>query len=118
MAQLKKMEGVCPATFVLYTDETCRTIDETAQRAHYRKLLEHDIGAIVIGGHAGEIVSIDADERALLIGIAKEEAKGRVPVVGGVVADGTADAVRQTREQQEAGADAVLGDLPEYPGLA
>ena len=116
MPPLNKMEGVCPATFVLYEDETCRTIDESAQRLHYGKLLEHDIGALVIGGHAGEIASLTAEERAVLIGLAKEEAKGRVPVVGGVVTDATADAVRQTREQQQAGADAVMVTAPCIPG--
>jgi 4-hydroxy-tetrahydrodipicolinate synthase len=116
MPPLKKIEGVCPATFALYEDETCRAIDESAQRLHYRKLMEHDIGALVIGGHAGEIASLSAEERAVLIGLAKEEAKGRVPVVGGVVADSTADAVRQTQEQQQAGADAVMVTAPGIPG--
>lgn len=115
MPRLTKMEGICPATFVLYEDETCRKIDQSAQRLHYRKLLEHDIGGLVVGGHAGEIASLSAEERAVLIGLAKDEAKGRVPVVGGVVADGTADAVRQTREQQEAGADAVMVTAPGIP---
>src|SRR5262245_28700199 len=113
--KFKKMDGICPATFVLYSDETCRKIDEKAQRALYRHLLQYDIGALVIGGHAGEIPSLNADERALLIQLAKDEAKGRVPVVGGVVADGTADAVHQARQQRDAGADAVMVTAPAIP---
>jgi 4-hydroxy-tetrahydrodipicolinate synthase len=116
MTRLTKISGICPAVFVLYTDETCKKIDEKAQRAHYRRLLEHDLGALVVGGHAGEIVSLEPEERTFLIQMAKEEAKGRVPVVGGVVADSTAEAIRQGKEALAAGADAVLFTPPCIPG--
>lgn len=114
-ANFKKMDGICPATFVLYTDATCRKIDEAAQRKHYRRLVDAGVGALVIGGHAGEIVSLLPDERALLIKLAKEEAKGTVPVIGGVVADGTEDAVIQARDQYRAGADGVMVTAPAIP---
>jgi 4-hydroxy-tetrahydrodipicolinate synthase len=116
MTKLTTIKGICPAVFVLYTDETCRKIDEQAQRAHYRKLLQHDIGALVVGGHAGEIVSLDPEERALVVRLAKEEAKGRVPVIGGIVSDCTAEAVRQGKEAAAAGADGVLFTAPAIPG--
>jgi 4-hydroxy-tetrahydrodipicolinate synthase len=116
MQKLMKISGICPATFVLYTDETCRTIDERAQRAHFRELAKHDLGALVIGGHAGEILCLDPEERALVISIAKEEAQGRMPVVGGIAGDSTADCIRQGREALAAGADAVLFTTPAIPG--
>ena len=116
MTRLTKISGICPAVFVLYTDATCRKIDEKAQRAHYRKLIDHGVDALVVGGHAGEIVSLNPEERMFVIQMAKEEAKGRIPVVGGVVADSTAEAIAMARDAQQAGADAVLFTPPCVPG--
>jgi len=116
LGRLTTISGICPAVFTLYTDETCRTIDYEAQRAHYRKLLQHELGALVIGCHAGEIGSLTAEERAALIAIAKEEAKGRVPVIDGIVADSTAEAIRRGKEALSAGADGVLFTSPSIPG--
>jgi 4-hydroxy-tetrahydrodipicolinate synthase len=116
MNPLTRISGICPAVFCLYTDETCRQIDEEAYRAHVRMLVQHDLGALVVGGHAGEIVCLRPEERARLIQICREEAQGRIPVVGGVAADCTADAVQQGKDALEAGADAVLFTPPSIPG--
>ena len=114
--RLKTISGICPAVFTLYTDVTCRQIDYAAQRLHYRKLLGHELGALVIGCHAGEICALTAEERATKIGIAKEEAQGRVPVIDGIVADSTSEAIRRGKEAVEAGADGVLFTSPSIPG--
>jgi 4-hydroxy-tetrahydrodipicolinate synthase len=114
--KLTTISGICPAVFTLYTDATCRTIDYAAQRAHYRKLLQHEISALVIGCHAGEISALTPEERAELIAIAKDEAKGRVPVIDGIVADSTSEAIRRGKEAVAAGADAVLFTSPAIPG--
>jgi 4-hydroxy-tetrahydrodipicolinate synthase len=113
---LRKVAGICPALFTVYTDETCSTVDYEAQRSLIRRVLEADVGALVTGGHAGEIAALDPEERAEIIRIARDEAGGRVPVIGGVVADSTREAIRQGREAQEAGADAVLFTPPSIPG--
>lgn len=115
-SRLTTISGICPAVFTLYTDETCRTIDYAAQRAHYRRLLDHDVSALVIGCHAGEIGSLTPEERASLVALAKEEAKGRVPVIDGIVADSTAEAIRRGKEALQAGADGVLFTSPSIPG--
>jgi 4-hydroxy-tetrahydrodipicolinate synthase len=114
--KLTTISGICPAVFTLYTDETCRTIDYAAQRLHYRRLLQHEISALVIGCHAGEIASLTPEERSELIAIAKDEAKGRVPVIDGIVADSTSEAIRRGHEAVQAGADGVLFTSPSIPG--
>jgi 4-hydroxy-tetrahydrodipicolinate synthase len=56
------------------------------------------------------------EERLNVVRIAREEAKGRVPVMGGVVADSTWAAIDQTRQQKDLGADAVLVCPPNIVG--
>jgi 4-hydroxy-tetrahydrodipicolinate synthase len=108
MKSLAGIEGVIPATPVVYTDATCRTIDHDDVREHFRFLLQHDIAAQCVGGHAGETESLTMDERLKIIGIAREEADGRIPVLGGVIADSTWSAIEQGKMQKDAGVDGVL----------
>src|SRR5690606_17303768 len=98
MANLQ-LSGVIPSPPVVYTDASCETVDYEATRAHFRFLLGHDITALCVGGHAGETECLSMDERLKIIAIGREEARGRVPIIGGVVADSTWSAVEQTLAQ-------------------
>lgn len=113
---MKVIKGICPAVFAIYTDETCNRLDIDAYRIHIRRLIESGVDALVTGGHAGEMVCLSAEERAELTSVAKEESAGRIPIVGGVVADSTAEAIRQGHEAVASGADAVLFTPPSIPG--
>jgi 4-hydroxy-tetrahydrodipicolinate synthase len=105
----KTWEGIFPSVCVVFTDKSCREIDYDAYREHLRKnILSADIGAIVVGGHAGETECMTMDERLKVIKIAQDEAKGRVPVVGGVISDSTWGAIEQGKIQKDAGVDGVL----------
>ena len=105
----KTWEGIFPSVCVVFTDKSCREIDYDAYREHLRKnILSADIGALVVGGHAGETECMTMDERLKVIKIAQEEAKGRVPVVGGVISDSTWGAIEQGKIQKDAGVDGVL----------
>jgi 4-hydroxy-tetrahydrodipicolinate synthase len=115
MSRPTKIDGVLPALVVPYTDESCNTIDEVGFRRLVSRLLEHEIGGLVVGAHASEIAYLDRDERRALIAIAAEEAQGRVPVVGGVTSDSTREAIQQGLDAKEAGADAVLFTPPSIP---
>jgi 4-hydroxy-tetrahydrodipicolinate synthase len=105
----KTWEGIFPSVCVVFTDKSCREIDYDAYREFLRKhILSADIGAVVVGGHAGETECMTMDERLKVIKIAQEEAKGRVPVVGGVISDSTWGAIEQGKIQKDAGVDGVL----------
>lgn len=106
--KLTKLEGIIPSACVVYRDETCRVLDEEATRRQFRYLLQHEIGALVVGGHAGELECLTSGERKKVVAIACEEAQGKVPVVGGVAANSTREAIEQGLDAKEAGADAVL----------
>ena len=81
MKSLFGIEGIIPATPVIYTDASCKTIDFDAVREHFRFLLDHDISALCVGGHAGETECLTMDERLKIIHIALDETKGRIPVL-------------------------------------
>jgi len=112
-----QLSGVIPSPPVIYTDDTCREIDYEGYRRHLQHLLAHDITALCIGGHAGETECLTMDERLKVIDIAIEESKGRVPVIGGVIADSTHSAIDQAMVQKERGVDAVLVCPPQHHRL-
>ena len=116
MAINRNIEGVIPATAVIYTDASCETLDYDALREHLRYLLSHDISILCPGGHAGETECLTMEERLNVIRISREEAKGRVPIMGGVVADSTWAAIEQIKIQKDHGADMVLVCPPNIVG--
>ena len=108
--------SIIPSPPIVYTDATCRTIDEDAFRAHLRYLLSFDIHGLCVGGHAGETECLSMDERLRVVAIAREESAGRVPVMGGVIADSTWSAIDQALALKEHGADQALYCLPNIVG--
>jgi 4-hydroxy-tetrahydrodipicolinate synthase len=69
-------------------------------------------------GSTGEFAYLDAEQRAAVVRTTIAAAKGRVPVIAGVVSTSTADAVAQARAYQMLGADGVLAILEAYFPLA
>lgn len=108
--------GIIPSPPIVYTDATCRTIDEDAYRAHLRYLLSYPITGLCVGGHAGETECLTMDERLRVVRIAQEEAAGRAPIMGGVIADSTWSAIEQATALKEQGVDMGLYCLPNIVG--
>jgi len=69
-------------------------------------------------GSTGEFAYLDADQRTVVVRTTIDAAKGRVPVVAGVVSTSTADAVAQARAYQMLGASGILAILEAYFPLA
>src|SRR5438874_10731356 len=65
-------------------------------------------------GSTGEFAYLDRVQRTAVVQASIEAAKGRVPVVAGVAATLTADAVAQARDYQRLGADGILAILEAY----
>ncbi len=99
--------GIMPANLLPFTADL--EIDEPAYRRHLRWLADTPgVTGIVANGHAAEVSSLDRDERRRALGIALDEVGDRCPVVAGVYADGTAEAVALARDARALGAAAVL----------
>jgi len=69
-------------------------------------------------GSTGEFAYLDSDQRTAVVRTTIEAAKGRVPVIAGVVSTSTADAVAQARNYQKLGANGILAILEAYFPLA
>lgn len=78
-----------------------------------------NIRAVFVNGHAGEGATLSPEERTQVIQHTRRLIGEDVPLVSGIIAYGTADAIRQAQEAEQAGADAiVLFPFPQYAGGA
>jgi 4-hydroxy-tetrahydrodipicolinate synthase len=82
------------------------------------RLVEHLIAASVHGltplGSTGEFAYLSFEQKRRIVEVTVETAAGRVPVVAGVAATTTADAVRQAVEWRRLGCAGVLAILEAY----
>src|SRR3989440_8651254 len=102
-----KFSGVMPANLLPFTADLA--IDEPAYRTHLRWLADtRGVAGIVANGHAAEVSSLSREERRRALGIALDEVGPRCPVVAGVYADGTQEAVELARDARAEGAAGVL----------
>ena len=65
-------------------------------------------------GSTGEFAYLDRAQRAAVVQASIEAANKRVPVIAGVAATATADAVEQAKQYQRLGADGILAILEAY----
>jgi 4-hydroxy-tetrahydrodipicolinate synthase len=99
--------GIMPANILPFTADL--SIDEPAYRQHLRWLADtRGVTGIVVNGHASEVSSLSREERIRSLAIALDEIAGRCPVIAGVYADGTAEAVGLARDARAAGATGIL----------
>lgn len=95
-------------------------VDDTGgiDRTALQRLTRHLIGSGVHGlaplGSTGEFAYLDLNRRAAVVDSVIAAADGQVPVIAGVAATTTADAVAQARRWQAAGADGILAILEAY----
>jgi 4-hydroxy-tetrahydrodipicolinate synthase len=107
MSHELRFRGCMPANILPFTAEL--RIDEPAYRRHLRWLA--DVGGvtgIVANGHAAEVSSLGRDERRRALAIALEEVGAKLPVVAGVYADGTQEALELARDAVTEGAAGLL----------
>lgn len=92
--------------------------DGSLDRDGYRKLIDWHVqegtDALVVVGTSGESPTVDMDEHAELIQIAVEHAAGRIPVIAGVGANSTAEAIHLAEHARNVGAQAGLSVVPYY----
>src|SRR6266481_5060096 len=65
-------------------------------------------------GSTGEFAYLDSEQRTAVVQTTIEATQKRVPVIAGVAATATADAVAQAKNYQRLGADGILAILESY----
>ena len=99
--------GTIPAVLLPFHDDL--SIDEATYRAHLR-----DVGGvagvtgITTNAHASEVASCDPEEQERVLAVTLDEIGDRIPVVNGIYADGTLQAVRLAKRAAAGGASALL----------
>jgi len=99
--------GVIPAVLLPFHDDL--SIDEASYRAHLRDVgAVKGVTAITTNAHASEVASCDPEEQERVLAVTLDEIGDRIPVVNGVYADGTLQAVRLAKAAAAGGASALL----------
>ena len=88
-----QLKGVIPPSTTAF--DAKGDIDFAAVGKQVDWLIGHGVGGVAVGGSTGEGHAIEAAEYRDLITAATEGAAGRAPVIAGVIADSTRDAVKR-----------------------
>jgi 4-hydroxy-tetrahydrodipicolinate synthase len=89
-------------------------LDEKGVRRLARRQIDAGIHFLVPCGTTGETPTLTMDERARIVEIVVEEAKGRVPVLGGAGGYNTHEVIESAHRMRAAGADGLLSVTPYY----
>jgi 4-hydroxy-tetrahydrodipicolinate synthase len=90
------------------------SIDETALRRLVRRQIDAGINFLVPCGTTGESPTLTRREHLRVVEITLEEAKGRVPVLGGAGGYNTAEVIELAGELRHLGVDGILSVTPYY----
>ena len=89
-------------------------IDEGAFKALLEWHIEMGTSGVVIAGTTGESPTLTLEENMRLTAEAVKCSRGRIPIIGGVGANSTSEAIELTKRAHEDGADGGLSVIPYY----
>jgi len=105
------LRGVVPAIVTPFLDDL--SLDEAGLRRYVRAVLTTPgVSGVLCNGYTGEGGALAPEERRRCIEVCAEEIVGRVPLIAGVDARSTAEAVALAREAKRAGADVIQVNSP------
>jgi 4-hydroxy-tetrahydrodipicolinate synthase len=110
------LRGLIPATLLPLTADAY--IDESALRAYIRWLLSFEgLAALAVNMDTGEGPHLSRDERREVLRIYMDEVAGQLPLLAGISARYTAEAIDLARDAQQAGASGlVIFPIPAFVG--
>lgn len=110
------LRGLIPATALPLDQHTA--IDESALRAYVHWLLSFDgLKALAVNMDTGEGPHLSREEKRHVLDVYADEAGGHLPILAGITARYTAEAVDLARDAQAAGADGiVVFPIPAFAG--
>src|SRR5712691_8159426 len=90
------------------------SLDESTLRNLVRRQIDAGINFLVPCGTTGESPTLTRAEHLRVVEITLEEARGKMPVVGGAGGYNTAEVIELARELQHMGVDGILSVTPYY----
>jgi len=100
------LHGILPAIITPFTSEG--SVDEPGLVNYLSWLKSQGVHAVVVHADSGEGHTLTPEERAIITSLAAEVMAGEIPVIGGLIAQSTAEAVELGRMDRDAGADALM----------
>jgi 4-hydroxy-tetrahydrodipicolinate synthase len=91
-----------------------QSLDEETLRRLVRRQIEAGINFLVPCGTTGESPTLSREEHLRVVEITLEEAKGKVPVLGGAGGYNTEEVIHLAKELKAMGADGILSVTPYY----
>ncbi|MGN6566050.1 MAG: dihydrodipicolinate synthase family protein [Thermomicrobiales bacterium] len=105
----EQWSGVFPATLVPFLDDPAYSLDEVGLRAYIRQFVGiPGIKGVVCNGHTGEIQALFPEQRRRVVEVLVDELGDALPVISGIAAEATLEAVQHAQHAQAAGAKAIL----------
>lgn len=98
--------GVFPAVTTQFHDDLSLDLDATARVID--GLVRDGVSGLIICGTVGENTSLARSEKVAIMEVAKQVAKGRVPVLCGIAEFTTAFAVETAKEAARVGIDGIM----------
>jgi len=92
---LENVNGIIPPIVTPFTADG--EIDEAAFRNIVKFNLDKKVHGVCVGGSSGEGHTLTVEEFTRLMEITVEEVNGRIPVLAGIIANSTRDAVRRAK---------------------
>jgi len=107
--RIEDWSGVFPATLVPFQDDDQYSIDEPGLRSYLRRFVGvAGIRGVVVNGHTGEVQTLFPEERTRVVEIAADELGQELPVISGIAAEATLEAIAHAQAAQNAGAKGIL----------
>lgn len=97
--------GILPPLLTPFDEN--EEIVEDVLRQEVRYMLSQGVHGVVPGGSAGEGNTLTVDELRKIVAVTCEEAAGKVPVVAGIIANSTRDAIQRARAVADLGVSAL-----------
>jgi len=107
--------GIIPATVTPMTSDF--RVDEDALEDYIKWVSRFPIGGLAINADSGEGPHLYREEKIRVLKLVANVVKGKVPIIAGLSARFTAEAIELARDSKEAGADALLVfPIPAFSG--
>ena len=109
---VSKLSGYAPALPTPFDAEGA--VDAAAFERLCDRQVQMGATALVVCGTTGEAPTLRPAEHHVLVRMAVDVARGRVPVIAGAGCNSTAHAIELTKDAEAGGADAILSVVPYY----